>query len=284
MNIHQARTHFETSCSSVLAKEESDAIFKRVLEHFTGKTQLQLRMHPEIKLDTDTLQFVIAAILQHKPIQYILGNEWFHNLNFEVNQHVLIPRPETEELVQWILQSITKENIPHHNVLDIGTGSGCIPIVLKKHLPHSAVTGIDISPNALAVAAKNASTHQVQIQWLEADILNSRLELPTSYDLIVSNPPYITLEEQAEMDERVMGYEPHVALFVSNNDPLQFYKAILQTCTQSLTSNGTLFLELNQDYATETEQLYKQHGFETALKKDLYGHFRFLKVKKKPAF
>lgn len=185
---------------------------------------------------------VIKHLKRKTPLAYIFGKTEFYGLPFLVNKSVLIPRPETEELCEWLIHSCNKNKL--HSILDIGTGSGCIAIALKKALSNTWITGIDISEDALSLAKQNALLNQCDIAFLKKDVLSETLE--ETFDIIVSNPPYITHEEENVMDEQVLLYEPHLALFVNNNDPLQFYKAIIRFALKCLHSNGFIFLNVTQ--------------------------------------
>lgn len=226
------------------------------------------------------IQEVINRLSKHEPLQYILGEAWFYGLKFFVNQHVLIPRPETEELVDLMLKQLPMNNKLH--ILDIGTGSGCIPISLAKNAPMWRLHGIDISSNALQVAQHNAELHQVNIAFSQVDILSEvKLPLPV-FDVIVSNPPYILLDEQKEMSPTVWAYEPTPALFVTDNDPLQFYKAIVHFASSHLTANGLLFFETNMAYANEVAAFMLQHEYTNVqVVKDMQGNNRIVHGQKR---
>ena len=224
-----------------------------------------------------------------KPIQYIIGETEFYRLPFYVNQHVLIPRPETEELVEWIISlpnSSQKEK--NLNILDIGTGSGCIAISLAKNLPNASVFAIDISKKALQVAKQNAVLNEVTVEFIEYDILSSNIiqtpsirgkNLNLKFDIIVSNPPYVRQLERQEIKNNVLNYEPHIALFVENDNPLLFYNHIIDFAKENLTKNGKLYVEINQYLGQETVTLLKEKGFTNIeLKKDLFGNDRMVRA------
>jgi len=284
MNIREAGNYFIEQCSSLYDKSESEEIFFRVAEHLTSKTKAELTLNKKLSVDKDRLDPIILELKTNKPIQYILGYEWFYNCKIAVNEQVLIPRPETEELVRWILQILKIQEMTTPEILDIGTGSGCIPVILKKEYKQANMTAIDISEGALQVAMKNSSQYKLDIQFLKMDILKPEFPTGKIFDIIVSNPPYITQAEKNEMHERVLSFEPTEALFVTNDDPLQFYKAILFFAEKHLATEGMVFLELNSLYGQDVEQLFDQAGFETDLRKDMYGNTRMLMAtKKKPA-
>lgn len=220
---------------------------------------------------------VIKHLKRKTPLAYIFGKTEFYGLPFLVNKSVLIPRPETEELCEWLIHSCNKNKL--HSILDIGTGSGCIAIALKKALSNTWITGIDISEDALSLAKQNALLNQCDIAFLKKDVLSETLE--ETFDIIVSNPPYITHEEENVMDEQVLLYEPHLALFVNNNDPLQFYKAIIRFALKCLHSNGFIFFECNTIFIKEVEDLLNKNNFkEIEIKKDMSGKSRMIKATK----
>jgi len=220
---------------------------------------------------------MVEELKQGRPLQYIVGEAWFYKYPFKVNEAVLIPRPETEELVEWILSCIVKTNL---SLLDIGTGSGCIPITIKKEKPETHITSLDISRQALAIAEENARQLNTEIKFLTLDFLNesSWVDL-NKYDLIVSNPPYIPVNEKETLSVNVRNHEPHQALFVPGNQPLLFYEKIAKFGKEYLNDQGLIFLELHQDYAYETKKLFEEFGYKNVeLRKDISGNDRMLKV------
>jgi release factor glutamine methyltransferase len=221
---------------------------------------------------------VLKHLLNHKPIQYIFGETEFYQLKYKVDEDVLIPRPETEELVDWIVQDFMgKRNI---KFLDIGTGSGCIAISLAKNMIHAQAYAMDISNQALTVAQINAQELNVDLHLLKADILEmTEVVVDERFDLIVSNPPYILKSEAAQMKQNVLAFEPHQALFVGNDDPLQFYKAIADFSLLNLQKEGNLYFETHEDYHDEVKQLLHDKGFSSiTTKKDLQNKPRFVKA------
>jgi release factor glutamine methyltransferase len=233
--------------------------------------------------DAEQLFTILQQLLEGKPIQYILGETEFYDLTFKVNPDVLIPRPETEELVDWALitSRIINGETEVLKILDIGTGSGCIPISIKKYIPLADITAIDISETALNTARQNADLNHTEINFIHDDILNpSNLELiNTQYDLILSNPPYVTDSEKEQMLDNVLKHEPHTALFVPNNDPLLFYRAIADFALNHLKKNGFLFLEINENFGQETISLLNEKGFkEIELRQDMGGKDRMIKA------
>ncbi|MGL4519084.1 MAG: peptide chain release factor N(5)-glutamine methyltransferase [Phocaeicola sp.] len=219
---------------------------------------------------------ILARLKKEEPIQYILGEEQFLGLSFQVTPSVLIPRPETQELVDWILKEPRTSQAPH--ILDIGTGSGCIAISLAKLIPAATVTAWDISAEALEVAKRNGERNEVTVTFEERDLFTqSHIDFPV--DIIVSNPPYIAQQEEEEMHQNVLKWEPHTALFVPNHDPLRFYRKIAILAFAALQSGGELYFEINQAYGKETLQLLEEIGYSTTeLRKDLFGKDRMIKA------
>jgi release factor glutamine methyltransferase len=272
-------------------EKEIESFFYLTLEKLHQKKRIDLALQPDLAMDETQFsqwETVLAELKTHKPIQYILGETEFYGLPFLVNENVLIPRPETEELVQLILDDLSiraqsrSENI---TILDIGTGSGCIPISLKKNLPSAEVFAIDVSKNALEVAQKNAEINRVEVNFIEANILlTDSLVLPTRnsqlatlFDIIVSNPPYVRNLEKAEINPNVLEFEPHLALFVEDNDALLFYRKITELAKNHLAENGKLYFEINQYLGKETVALVESYGFNNVqLIKDIYGNDRMI--------
>ena len=241
----------------------------------------------------EQINHILQELLTHRPVQYVLNEAWFYGFKFEVNETVLIPRPETEELVDWVLKEVqgkkyevrTEDSaylVPrtsYLHILDIGTGSGCIPIALKKNLPAANISAIDVCSEALHTAINNAVMHETEINFQLLDFLdeNKWNELGT-YDLIISNPPYVKTSEAKTMSEHVLEYEPHKALFVPDEDALLFYRKIADFALTHLNSNGIVYLEINQQLGKETIDLLQQKGFAVELKKDMSGNERMLKT------
>ncbi len=223
------------------------------------------------------LKDIFKRLVEEEPIQYILGYAWFDGLKLLVNSDVLIPRQETEELVSWI----ANENIhAESNILDICSGSGCIGIALKKRLPFSNVYGLDISQKAIDISQKNSKLNSVHIDFIQLDILNSDFEL-SAIDIIVSNPPYVKASEAESMKPNVLKHEPHIALFVSDSDPLVFYRRISKIAFTSLKPGGKLYFEINENLAEETSEIMKKAGFsDVILRKDLNNRFRMISGRK----
>ncbi len=236
--------------------------------------------------EIEQLNFILGKLLKHEPVQYVLGVADFFGFRFKVDKNVLIPRRETEELVDLIIKDVrnTKPESGSQiekeiNILDIGTGSGCIAISLKKNLPFAQLTAIDISKEAIKVATENAFLNKVSIDFIEADILNSQLSsLDSQFNIIVSNPPYITVEEKNKMLKNVLEFEPHNALFITNNDPLQFYKAIADFAKDHLKENGKLYFEINEMFGNEVKEMLEDKDFtQVEIIKDMQGKERIVK-------
>ena len=246
------------------------------IEHCLGYNRSDCIIHSEQEITSliaNRLKQINTDLKTNKPIQYILGETEFYGLKLKVNEHTLIPRPETEELVDWVLKQ------EFSSALDIGTGSGCIPIALAKHT-NASIMAIDVSENALEVAKENAILNAVKVKFILQDILQSE-SLP-KVDLIVSNPPYVLDNEKLKMKKNVLDYEPDLALFVANNNPLIFYKKIAQLAFESLNENGKLFFEINEQFGADTIAMLTEIGFvNIALKKDINDKDRMVKATKK---
>lgn len=259
---------------------EIQSFFNLMVESYLGVTRLQLALNPDRILTSDEFQKLNSAMLrlkEHEPLQYILGETEFFGLKFKVDPNTLIPRPETEELVAWILEDIEKSNTNSQlNILDIGTGSGCIAISLARNLTDASVSAIDVSAEALSVASENSLLNEVSVKLVQTNILQAE-SLPEKFNIIVSNPPYVRELEKAEMHRNVLENEPDLALYVSDEDPLIFYKKITQLAFQNLPIGGSLYFEINQYLSRETEAIMKNEGFYTSLRKDIFGNFRMIK-------
>ena len=293
MLIKEYKTTFLHELSPLYDEMEIESFFYIILESFHNKKRIDLALNPEMEMDALQLlrwESTLAELKKEKPIQYILGETEFYGLPFLVNKNTLIPRPETEELVELILNDNIQHPTPIIQLLDIGTGSGCIAISLAKNLPNAQVSAIDVSEKALATAQKNTEINKVNINFIQADILKvddlknlptPNFQLPTQYDVIVSNPPYVRNLEKAEIKPNVLEYEPHLALFVEDNDALLFYRKIAELAKKSLTENGKLYFEINQYLGKETVELLENLGFkDVVLKKDIYGNDRMISCSK----
>ena len=279
MTISELKKQFKTELSELYTDSESDFLFSIFADRILDLNQIQLRTLSENELSDQHENQILQIIFElktGKPYQHILGETEFYGMNFFVNENVLIPRPETEELLEIAIQRIKDSAFTHQGlkILDIGTGSGVIPLVLKKHFPDAEVSSIDFSEKALEVAQRNAEFHQLDIKFIHADYLN--FTLTENYDVIISNPPYIGIEEEAEIEGSVKGFEPLMALFSPTSDALIFYRKIAEDCEQYLNENGFLFLEINQKLGPETLELYQNNFSHTELVKDLSENDRFV--------
>ena len=290
MLLKQYKSHFFDALKNSQDEQEIESFFFILTEYLHNLKRIDVALNPNFELSDEEVEkwnAILAQLQQDKPIQYITGEAWFYGLKFEVNENTLIPRPETGELVEWIIESWKleagsrkSENQKRINILDIGTGTGCIPIALKANLPQANVSAIDVSENALEVAKRNAELNKVEINFIQANILEVEdlSQLPSSYNIIVSNPPYVRNLEKQEIKKNVLDYEPHLALFVEDTDALLFYRKIAQLAIKNLSPNGLLFFEINQYLGKETFELLENLGFKNIeLKKDIYGNDRMVK-------
>ena len=280
--MQQFLKDLHTSLQNVYSESEIHVLGMLILEKLTGFSRIWLLIHKELKLNDE--QNIIASqylerLKNHEPIQYILGETEFYGLKFKVNPSVLIPRPETEELVEWVKP-------PHPpkggflsgtpTLLDVGTGSGCIAVALKKKFPSANVSAMDISPEALALAKENAALNEVNIEFIQDDILHPAAT-DRKWDVIVSNPPYIPASEQRYLHKNVTDFEPHLALFVQDNDPLIFYRKIAEFALSHLSAGGRLYVEIHQSLGRQCCQLLESMGFQSVvLRKDLSGNDRMI--------
>ena len=281
IKIKEYRTQFIQELSPIYDEGEAESFFYLILEEKKQLKRIDLALNPDLDFSNDEMQIYNSILEQLKleiPIQYLLGKTSFYGLEFEVNENVLIPRPETEELVEWILES-QKSKVESQNVkiIDIGTGSGCIAISLAKNISNAQVFAIDVSEKALATAKKNAETNEVNVTFLQANILQTE-DLEQQFDIIVSNPPYVRELEKVEIKKNVLDNEPHLALFVDDNDALVFYRKIAELAQKSLSPNGQLFFEINQYLGIEMIDLLDKMGFKNIeLRKDIYGNDRMIR-------
>ncbi|NJW51475.1 peptide chain release factor N(5)-glutamine methyltransferase [Salinimicrobium oceani] len=276
MTITAFKNHFFETLAGAYPVEEVGSFFNILVQEFLGLSRLGIALDPQREISMEEqarLELALKRLVAHEPVQYITGATYFYSMKFLVNENVLIPRPETEELVTWILQEY--EPSQQIQILDIGTGSGCIAIALAKHLPNARISAVDISEKALEVARKNAVLNEVEIDFQQEDIL-SLPALSQKFDLIVSNPPYVRELEKKEMQRNVLDYEPETALYVKDNDPLLFYRKVSELAGENLNPGGKLFFEINQYLGKETEMLLAEKNFQTRLKKDIFGVDRML--------
>ena len=277
MTIESAKDQLIQQLAGLYEPREAAGITHLVLEHLTGmnKTDRMIHKHQELSVEQeDRLLSMVTSLLNNRPIQYVLGEAWFGGMKFIVNEYTLIPRPETEELIEWIKATANPEP---QKVLDIGTGSGCIPITLKKEFPLWHITAIDVSDDTLQVAKQNATLNDVAIEFMDMNFLNESLwsNLP-NYNIIISNPPYIKKSEKDTMSANVVDHEPHVALFVPDEDALIFYRKIASFGLSHLKKNGQLFFEINQLLGKEVCALLEEMGYDPILRKDLHGNDRMI--------
>ncbi|MFI1772166.1 peptide chain release factor N(5)-glutamine methyltransferase [Thalassobellus citreus] len=284
MKLKDIQNTFHQKLDALYEKEEVDNFFYILIEEYYNVSRLQLAL--DLDYDVQDIQRIFNALNlleEEKPIQYILGETEFYGLPFKVNEHTLIPRPETEELVEWIIKEYKNYN-SEIRILDIGTGSGCIAIALAKQLKCAKVYALDISKDALKVARKNAELNEVDIEFIEADILNideSLFDSEFKFDIIVSNPPYVRDKEKDLMKANVLNNEPHLALFVKDENPLQFYKSITDFAIKKLKESGQLFFEINEFLGKDMIRLLLKTNFKNIqLKQDIFKKDRMIKGEK----
>ncbi|MBA3987052.1 MAG: peptide chain release factor N(5)-glutamine methyltransferase [Flavobacteriales bacterium] len=279
MLLKTYKTYFINQLLSLYPQEEITSFFGILCAHYLKTDRMEMALAPKKVLhpkEEQQLENALEKLKKQIPIQYITGETEFYGLPFLVNPAVLIPRPETEELVDWIWKKHQSENI---HILDIGTGSGCIAISLAKNLPGTFVTALDVSKEAIATAKTNAKLNDVEIAFLQEDILNIKI-LEGKWDVIVSNPPYIKDGEKKQMSNNVLEYEPHLALFVPDVNPLLFYKKIAQLAKNHLKDSGVLYFEINEALGKEVISMLEKEGFQNMeLRKDLYGKDRMVSAK-----
>ena len=278
MTFKQIQQQYVAALNEIYGEGEATVMITMIFESVANLSRKDLVTKANLEIENTTLKKLLDALTrlkQHEPIQYIIGKAWFYNLSFTVNEAVLIPRPETEELVLEAINFLKKHS--SKNVLDIGSGSGCIPISIKKNVLQANVTSLDVSDAALTLAKKNAVDNGVEITFLNIDFLEEKNNdaLP-KFDVIISNPPYIPENEKNTLAKNVTLYEPHIALFVPQHDPLLFYKKILLFAGEHLEQNGRIFLEVHEDFAIETANLFKEKYYEVIIKKDMQGKERIL--------
>ena len=308
--VRDCRRYYASELEKIYGSDEANALIMILLEHYFGIDRVKMAMEPELRLSESemlTLHFAVKELLKNKPIQYILGETEFCGMRFFVDENVLIPRPETEELVNQLVScSVSQLAVnpnssfrPKHSeveksptlisILDIGTGSGCIAISLAKLIPNSDVTAIDVSEKALDVARKNAEANGVNVHFVHDDILNphvktfpeTSLPIDNQFDIIVSNPPYVCESEKSEMRANVLDHEPSSALFVPDSDPLVFYRKILEYAQKALKPDGQIWFEINERFGKETAELCREKGFKNVeIIKDFRGKERVVRAQR----
>ena len=281
--VKDIRNYYCEQLCYIYDKDEANAMILILLEHYFNINRVKMTLEPQLRLSESemlTFHFAVKDLLKNKPIQYIIGETEFCDLKFKVNENVLIPRPETSEVVMKIVNSQRSTVNGQQSILDIGTGTGCIAISLAKHLPNSKVYALDISEKALEVAKENAVNNNVNVTFIHDDILSLKNNIETKFDIIVSNPPYVRELEKAEMRDNVLNWEPHNALFVSDNNPLIFYRSILEFAKLHLKENGEIWFEINEFLGKEMRELCNEMGFsQVEVFNDFRGKERILLVR-----
>lgn len=284
MTLKELKQHYLTTLTSIFPNEEIESFYFLLVEHLLKLKRIDIALNPHKELtgiEKRFLLFGLEKLQQEIPIQYIIGTTEFFGLPFKVDENVLIPRPETEELVDWILKETKdkRQKTKDLNIIDIGTGSGCIAIALAKNLPVAKVVALDISQEALNIAKENSVLNKVDVVFIQQDILTSN-QFNQKFDIIVSNPPYVRELEKEEINNNVLNNEPHLALFVNDNNPLLFYDKIADFAKENLNLNGQLFFEINQYLGKETILLLKNKGFRNIeLKKDIFNNDRMIRAR-----
>lgn len=278
MSISDNYKIFRSQLCTIYDEIEAEHITRMIFESVMNISRLDIITHPNKELslvEKNKLQQCLEELIQQKPVQYVIGFTWFYKLRFMVNEHVLIPRPETEELIAATIKELGDD--AKNKILEIGSGSGCIPIAIKKNAPNTIVTSIDISESAIAVAKMNAEHHHTDISFRYFDFLDTEnWNTLGKFDFIVSNPPYIPQREYEVMDNNVRLFEPASALFVPNHQPLIFYEKIAEFSIEHLHENGKIFLEIHQDFGKQVCAIFNEQRFTTELKKDIYENDRFV--------
>ncbi|WP_397362496.1 peptide chain release factor N(5)-glutamine methyltransferase [Olleya sp. R77988] len=285
MKLTDLKNIFHTELDAIYGKEEVQSFFFILTQAYYKYNRLDLALDPSFAITKEEQEPIFIALdllKKHKPIQYIIGETEFYGLPFKVDKHTLIPRPETEELVQLIIDCHSEQSEEYQfSILDIGTGTGCIAISLAKNIENAKVYALDVSKEALKKAKQNAELNKINIDFIEADILkncHSALDAQSTFDIIVSNPPYVRNLEKKQMHDNVLKNEPHLALFVNDDNPLVFYKAITQFAVNNLKPNGELYFEINEYLGQEMIQLLVDNGFDKIeLRQDLFGKDRMIK-------
>lgn len=288
MTTGQIYNDFKAKLKVIYDDREAENICDWLFENVTGLKKWERRQNQNSEFaetDSEKIKTYLEELLKHKPVQYVLHEAWFYKRKFYVNENVLIPRPETEELVEWIVSDFKKEKYSKPiKIIDIGTGSGCIPVSLKKELPESSIAAIDVSDKALSVAKINAEELHAIINFFQIDFLNeNEWKMLSQYDIIVSNPPYIPLNEKEILAKNVTDFEPGIALFVKNNDPFIFYKKIAGFAKSNLKESGKIYVEVHEEYAKEVGSIFESAGFLVEIKNDIYGKQRMVKSTKSMA-
>lgn len=280
MNIVDLKKYFQNTLIGYYPMNEINALFYLTSEHFLKMSRVAMSINTQALVDNEIFELYESTLVRlknYEPIQYILGSVSFCGLNFKVTPATLIPRPETAELIDWISSQLETNSTA--KVMDVCTGSGCIAIVLANRFKELNIAALELSKPALQVAQENAALHQTHIDWINADIFDFKSD--KFYDFIIANPPYVQLSERDKMQPNVLDFEPHQALFVTDEDPLLFYRAIAKLALNNLKDGGQLYFEINESLGIETQNLLLDLGFKNpVIKKDVFNKDRFLKVNK----
>ena len=283
MTIREIYDAYLSSLKEIYSSGEAAAITDIIFRHFANLTRSEIITKGNVLPDEATaahLRDALERLKQHIPVQYITGEAWFHNLKFLVNEHVLIPRPETEELVQAAINFLKIHT--GKKVLEIGTGSGCIAISIKKNIPDAQIISVDVSTDAIKTAKANAVLNNVSVEFREINFLKKEdYNTLGNFDLIISNPPYIPAYEKKGLDKNVALYEPAIALFVPDKDPLIFYRYILSFANDHMSVGGVIFLEIHENLSKETQALFSGENYSAEIKRDIFGKERMLVCSKK---
>ena len=282
MTIQEGTFYLLNHLRNIYPEGEASNITDWIMEHLTGSKKAERMIYKNSSItvgEEKKLLHYTERLLQYEPIQYVLNEAWFYGMKFFVDKNVLIPRPETEELVEWVVREVRSQELGSKKILDIGTGSGCIAIALKNKLPHTEVWACDMSDGALTVGRKNADDLNALIDFVPIDILDRKQwkQLP-DFDIIISNPPYIPEKDKGPMKPNVVNYEPHSALFVQDDNALVFYEAIADFGKKHLHKKGEIFVETNENLGKEVVELFESKGYSTELRKDMQGKDRMVKA------
>ncbi|MFL5809378.1 MAG: peptide chain release factor N(5)-glutamine methyltransferase [Flavisolibacter sp.] len=295
MKTGEAERHIKSKLVGIYEDQEASNIAGILIEHITRLAKTERLAKKDQRLDDHQVEKMNEAVVrlqEHEPIQYVTNKAWFYGMELYVDKNVLIPRPETEELVEWIIKDVkgidsdifVKRGVEADDtrflkILDIGTGSGCIALALKRSMPKAEVWGCDNSDGALNIARRNGSSLDVRVDFVGLDFLDveQQKQLP-SVDIIVSNPPYVPLHNTHKMQANVLNYEPHNALFVPDNDPLIFYKSIAAFAEKRLHANGRIYLEIHEDLGKDVVEIFEKEGYKTELRRDMQGKERMVRV------
>lgn len=282
--LKDVRLHYEAELKPLYGTEESRSLVLVLIEHFFQLDRLKLSLQPDIRLsESELLQlhFAVKELKQYKPVQYITGKTWFCGMWFKVNKSVLIPRPETEEMTLMAIDSISRKT-GHMKILDLGTGSGCIAIALKRAMPDALVDAIDICPDALELAKENANILHAKVSFHRISIKEANDFFSSKqFDMLISNPPYVTANDKAQMKENVLNWEPVTALFAPEDDPLFYYRQMAELAPSLLKPDGILWLEINEKHGQETAQLFSNKAFsKNVVLDDMHGKARFIRAEK----